>query len=159
VRRATSSWASEARTSNASPRLPPDPPHEASLAGPVAAPAPGKLHAFRALKNRGYRVYFVAQVVSFAGAWMQTVAMGWLVYRLTGSALLLGLVAFLNQVPALVVSPFAGVLIDRLPLRKLVAWTQGPQSSCCAQCAAFFPPSMDDETKIRSADRLNRFCV
>lgn len=64
-------------------------------------------------------------MVSFAGAWMQTVALGWLVYRLTGSSLLLGLVAFLNQAPALVVSPFAGVLIDRLPLRKLVAWTQG----------------------------------
>lgn len=98
---------------------------DAPLAGPAAAPAPGKLHAFRALRNRGYRVYFVAQVVSFAGAWMQTVALGWLVYRLTGSSLLLGLVAFLNQAPALVVSPFAGVLLDRLPLRKLVAWTQG----------------------------------
>jgi MFS family permease len=67
----------------------------------------------------------VAQVVSFAGTWMQTVALGWLVYRLTGSSFLLGLITFLNQVPALVVSPFAGVLIDRLPLRKLVAWTQG----------------------------------
>jgi predicted MFS family arabinose efflux permease len=116
--------ASEARTSSARRDIPPQLPIPNTTATPAPVPA-GKNHAFRALRNPSYRLYFVAQVVGFAGAWMQTVAQGWLVYRLTGSSLLLGLVAFLNQIPALVISPFAGVMIDRLPLRKLIAWTQG----------------------------------
>ncbi len=103
--------------------MPPELP--AQIASAVPAPVNGRAHAFRALRNPGYRAYFGAQVVSFGGAWMQTVAQGWLVYRITGSSFLLGLVAFLSQVPALFISPFAGVMIDRLPLRKLVAWTQG----------------------------------
>lgn len=115
------SSASEARTSRPARELPPELPSQIASAPPAPS---GRGHAFRALRNRGYRAYFVAQVVSFAGAWMQTVAQGWLVYRITGSSFLLGLVAFLSQIPVLFLSPFAGVWIDRLPLRKLVAWTQ-----------------------------------
>lgn len=81
-------------------------------------------HAFRALRHKGYRAYFVAQFVSFLGSWMNTVALGWLVYRLTGSSLLLGTVTFASQLPVLILAPFAGVLADRTSLRKMVALTQ-----------------------------------
>lgn len=65
-------------------------------------------HAWRALRHASYRLYFAGQAVSILGNWMQQVALGWLVYRLTGSAMLLGAVAFLSQIPQLVVAPLAG---------------------------------------------------
>jgi len=68
----------------------------------------------RALRYRNYRLYFGGQGISLTGSWMQQVAMGWLVYRLTGSAFYLGLVAFFAQVPVIFMSPLAGVLADRL---------------------------------------------
>jgi MFS family permease len=67
----------------------------------------------RALQHRNYRLYFGGQGISLTGSWMQQVAMGWLVYRLTGSAFYLGLVAFFAQVPVIFMSPLAGVLADR----------------------------------------------
>ena len=70
---------------------------------------------FRTLKNRNFRLYFIGQGISLAGTWIQQVALGWLVYRLTGSALLLGTVGFVSHVPSLFVSPFAGAISDRLP--------------------------------------------
>jgi MFS family permease len=78
----------------------------------------------RAFESRNYRLYFGGMLVSMTGSWMQSVAMSWLVYRLTDSAVLLGLVAFLTQVPSLLFGPFAGVLADRMPRRRIVIVTQ-----------------------------------
>lgn len=68
---------------------------------------------FRAFKYRNYRLWFSGQGVSLIGTWMQRIAVGWLVYRLSNSAFLLGMVGFLGQIPILILTPFAGVYIDR----------------------------------------------
>lgn len=78
----------------------------------------------RALRSRNYRLFFVGQSVSLVGTWMQQVAMSWLVYRLTGSAWLLGVVGFTSQVPSFLLSPVAGVLADRWDRRPLLIATQ-----------------------------------
>ncbi len=79
---------------------------------------------FRALKYRNYRYYYFGQSISLIGLWVQNIAMGWLVYRLTGSALLLGTIAFALQIPSLFITPFAGVLADRWNRRKIIILTQ-----------------------------------
>jgi MFS family permease len=79
---------------------------------------------FRALRYRNYRLFFIGQGVSQIGTWAQQVAMGWLVYRLTGSALLLGVVAFCANVGILVFGNLAGVLADRIDRRRGVLVTQ-----------------------------------
>jgi MFS family permease len=79
---------------------------------------------FRALRYRNYRLFFIGQGVSQIGTWAQQVAMGWLVYRLTGSAVLLGVVAFCANVGILVFGHFAGVLADRIDRRRGVLVTQ-----------------------------------
>jgi len=79
---------------------------------------------FRALKYRNYRLYYYGQSISLIGVWVQNIAMGWLVYRLTGSALLLGTIAFALQIPSLLITPFAGVLADRWDRRKVITLTQ-----------------------------------
>ena len=75
-------------------------------------------HTFRALRHRNFRRFFVGQGLSLIGTWLQQVAMGWLTYRLTGSALLLGVVAFCSNVGILALGPFAGVLADRVDRRR-----------------------------------------
>ncbi|HBS59058.1 MAG TPA: MFS transporter [Firmicutes bacterium] len=79
---------------------------------------------FRALKHRNYALFFFGQGVSLIGTWMQRITIGWLVYRLTNSALMLGTVSFASQIPILVLSPIAGVLADRLSKHKLLVITQ-----------------------------------
>ncbi len=69
--------------------------------------------ALRAFRYRNYRLYFGGQGISLTGSWIQQVAMGWLVYRLTGSAFFLGLVAFMAQIPVFFFAPLVGVLADR----------------------------------------------
>lgn len=66
-----------------------------------------------ALKHYNYRLHFTGQFISLIGTWMQRVAISWLIYRLTGSALMLGVVGFLSLIPALILSPMAGNLVDR----------------------------------------------
>ncbi|MCI0485909.1 MAG: MFS transporter [Blastocatellia bacterium] len=78
----------------------------------------------RALRHRDYRIYFFGMLVSFTGTWMQHVAQSWLVYRLTGSAWLLGLVGFAGQVPVFLFSPLGGVMADRHSRHRLVVLTQ-----------------------------------
>jgi MFS family permease len=78
----------------------------------------------RALRYRNYRLFFGGQIVSLAGSWITTTATSWLVYRLTGSALLLGVVGFAGQFPAFLLGPFAGILVDRLDRRRLLVATQ-----------------------------------
>jgi len=81
-------------------------------------------HAWRALRSRNFKLFFAGQSVSVVGSWMTRVATGWLVYRLTRSALLLGIVDFAGWIPAFALAPFAGVWVERLNRRTLLVWTQ-----------------------------------
>ena len=67
----------------------------------------------RALSHRNYRLFFLGQGTSLVGTWVTRVATSWLVYRLTGSASVLGLVGFTGQIPTFVLTPLAGVWVDR----------------------------------------------
>jgi MFS family permease len=78
----------------------------------------------RALRSRNYRLFVAGQSVSLVGTWMQQVAMSWLVYRLTGSAFLLGVIGFTSQIPTFILAPVAGVLADRWNRRRLLIATQ-----------------------------------
>ena len=92
-----------------------------------AAKAPtarGIAHAWRALRHRNFRLFFAGQTISLVGTWMTRVATSWLVYRLTGSALMLGTVSFCGQIPTFLFAPFAGVWVDRLDRRQVLVWTQ-----------------------------------
>jgi len=80
-------------------------------------------HTFRALKHRNFRIFWTSRIVSLTGNWMQTVAQGWLVYRLTDSPLYLGLVGFAQYLPVLLFALFGGVLADRFPKRNLLLFT------------------------------------
>ena len=79
---------------------------------------------FRALRYRNYRLFFTGQTVSLVGTWITRVATSWLVYRLTGSVLLLGLVGFFGQIPTLILAPFAGVMVDRWNRHRILVVTQ-----------------------------------
>lgn len=87
-----------------------------------AVPQHGQL--LKAFQHRNYRLFFTGQTISLIGFWMQAIAQSWLVYRLTDSPLLLGLVGFASQAPVLLVSPFAGVIADRLERRRVLLVTQ-----------------------------------
>jgi MFS family permease len=77
-------------------------------------------NSLRALQHRNFRLFIVGQGTSQIGNWVQLIATSWLVYRLSGSTLMLGLAAFCLQIPMLVVTPFAGVLIDRMDVRRVL---------------------------------------
>ena len=79
---------------------------------------------FRALRSRNYRLFFIGQAISLIGSWMTRLATAWLVYRLTNSAFLLGLVSFASQVPAMVIPALAGVWLDRWDRHKVLVTTQ-----------------------------------
>jgi MFS family permease len=78
----------------------------------------------RALAHRNFRLFLFGQGISLVGTWMQQVAMGWLLYRLTASAFLLGLIGFASQIPSLFLSPLGGVVADRWPLHRALLVTQ-----------------------------------
>lgn len=78
----------------------------------------------RALRSRNYRLFVAGQGISLVGTWMQQVAMSWLVYRMTGSAMFLGIVGFTSQIPSFLLAPVAGVLADRWEKRRLLFATQ-----------------------------------
>jgi predicted MFS family arabinose efflux permease len=86
----------------------------------------------RVFRHRNYRLFFVGQLVSLLGTWMQTVALGWLVYRLSHSPFLLGVVAFVSQAPIFFISPFAGAIADRMDRRWVFVVTQ---ALCMVQAA------------------------
>jgi MFS family permease len=79
---------------------------------------------WRSLRHRDYRLYLSGQLVSVCGTWMQQVAQSWLIYRLTGSATMLGVVGFASQFPVLGLGAVGGVLTDRYSPRRIVLWTQ-----------------------------------
>jgi MFS family permease len=78
----------------------------------------------RALKHRNFRLFVGGQLISLVGTWMQTVAQAWLVYRLTGSSLLLGTVGFTSQIPVFLLAPLGGIAADRVDRRRIVVATQ-----------------------------------
>lgn len=79
---------------------------------------------FRSLKNKNYRIFYIGQGISLIGTWMQQVATSWLIYRLTGSAIALGVSTFLSQIPALIFSPIAGTYIDKMNKLTIVKLMQ-----------------------------------
>ena len=81
-------------------------------------------HSLRAFRHRDFRLYFAGQGISQTGTWLQMIATSWLIYRLSGSAFLLGLAAFAQHIPMLVLGPFAGVWVDRMRKRKVLVITQ-----------------------------------
>ena len=112
------------------PVLPaPEVPEAATPSGPdgnsvLPANNDGMSRAWRALRHRNFRLFFSGQSISLIGTWMTRIATSWLVYRLTGSALLLGVVGFVGQIPTFLLAPFAGVWVDRLNRRNVLVWTQ-----------------------------------
>jgi MFS family permease len=81
-------------------------------------------HAWRALRHRNFKLFFFGQSISVIGTWMTRLATSWLVYRMTHSALLLGVVSFAGQIVAFALGPVAGVWVERLNRRKMLVWTQ-----------------------------------
>src|SRR6185369_6731178 len=77
-------------------------------------------HTFSALKHRNFRLFFAGQMVSLIGTWMQNTAQGWLVYDLTGSKILLGVVAAVGSTPMMLFSVWGGSLADRFPKRQIL---------------------------------------
>jgi MFS family permease len=86
--------------------------------------SPAGLRLTRALQHRNFRLFFGGQSISLVGTWITRVATSWLVYRLTGSELMLGIAGFVGQLPTLFITPFAGVLVDRMDRRKILVITQ-----------------------------------
>lgn len=79
---------------------------------------------FAAFQNRDFRIYSVGQLVSLTGTWMQSIALSWMVYQMTGSALTLGIVSFASTVPVLLLSFFAGAVADRYDRKKIIMTAQ-----------------------------------
>jgi MFS family permease len=101
---------------------PPDePPSEQEIADLAAPRRSGLLHVFR---HRNYRLFFIGQLVSLMGSWMQNTAQPWLVYDITHSKLLLGVVSFCSTVPVFFLTPFGGMVADRVDRRKFLLVTQ-----------------------------------
>ena len=79
---------------------------------------------FRALHSRNYRLFFGGQSISLIGTWMQHIAASWLVYHMTNSAFVLGVVGFAGQIPTFLLAPFAGVFADRMNRHRILIVTQ-----------------------------------
>src|SRR5271169_81668 len=89
-----------------------------------ASPRSRVATAVRALRHRNFQLFFAGQLISLVGTWMQTVAQSWLVYRITGSTLLLGTVGFASQIPVFLVAPIGGIVADRVNRHRVVIATQ-----------------------------------
>lgn len=95
-------------------------PIESSLPPPRA----GAETTFVAMRHRNFQLYFGGQLISNIGTWMQIIAQAWVVYQIGHSELTLGLVAFASAIPTLVISPWGGVVVDRVSRRNLLIMTQ-----------------------------------
>src|SRR5947207_11186098 len=103
------------------------PNHASAVTSPSAVRESGRnavSSTLRALRHRNFQLFFGGQLISLTGTWMQNVAQAWLVYRLTGSALLLGSVTFAGQIPVFLTSPLGGIVADRYNRQKVVIATQ-----------------------------------
>ncbi len=90
----------------------------------------------RSLRHRNFRLFLSGQLISLIGTWMQSIAEGWLLYQMTGSAALLGVLGFLANIPALFPGPIAGVFVDRHNKRKMIFATQSASMLCAFVLAA-----------------------
>jgi MFS family permease len=90
----------------------------------VTAPAARSAQAFRALRHRNYQLFFGGQLISLTGTWMQSVAQSWLVYRLSGSPVLLGFVGFAGQIPVFLLAPLGGAVADARERHSIIVGTQ-----------------------------------
>src|SRR5262245_10496272 len=116
--------------------------------------ATGLAFMVRALKHRNYRLFFSGQSVSLIGTWMTRIATSWLVYRLTNSALLLGIVGFAGQIPSFLLAPVAGVLVDRWNRHRLLVVTQ---AMAMAQSLAMAALTLTGAVKIWHVIALSAF--
>jgi MFS family permease len=91
---------------------------------PSGSGASGLPATLRALRHRNFQLFFSGQMISLVGTWMQSIAEAWLVYRLTGSSLLLGLAGFMSQFPVFLVAPLGGIVADRKNRQRVVIATQ-----------------------------------
>src|SRR5260221_14137775 len=91
---------------------------------PSGAPRAAGDTTFVAMRHRNYQLYFGGQLISNIGTWMQIIAQAWVVYQISHSELALGLVAFASAIPTLVISPWGGVIVDRVSRRNLLIMTQ-----------------------------------
>lgn len=100
-------------------------PQENSSADSNQANSHGRVwQALRSLRHRNFQLFFSGQLISLIGTWMQSVAQSWLVYRMTGSSLLLGSVGFASQLPVFLVAPIGGTIVDRHNRHRLIIATQ-----------------------------------
>ena len=90
----------------------------------IAPPRPAANSTFAAMRHRNFQLYFSGQLISNIGTWMQIIAQGWVVYQIGHSELTLGLVAFASAIPILAISPWGGVIVDRVSRRNLLILTQ-----------------------------------
>lgn len=90
----------------------------------ISIEAPSALALLRVFRHRNYRLFFSGQLVSLMGTWMQSIAQGWLVYTLTHSPFLLGVVSFAGQVPVFFMAAFGGMIADRVDRRRMLIVTQ-----------------------------------
>src|SRR5260221_14299546 len=91
---------------------------------PSGAPRAAGDSTFVAMRHRNYQLYFGGQLISNIGTWMQIIAQAWGVYQIVHSELALGLVAFASAIPTLIISPWGGVIVDRVSRRNLLIITQ-----------------------------------
>lgn len=82
------------------------------------------LYLFRALKHRNFKLHFTGQAISLIGTWMQRIALSWLIYEMTESALMLGIVSFFSLIPSLILTPFVGSWVDKFDKYKILFFAQ-----------------------------------
>jgi MFS family permease len=114
----------------------------------------GSSHAWRALRHRNFRLFFGGQTISLIGTWMTRVATSWLVYRLTGSALLLGTISFAGQIPTFLFAPLAGVVVDRIDRRKVLVWTQALSMVQSLALAGLTPVGPHHDPRVAGSQRV-----
>src|SRR5271165_1201865 len=128
-----------------------------------ASPRSRVATAVRALRHRNFQLFFAGQLISLVGTWMQTVAQSWLVYRMTGSTLLLGTVGFASQIPVFLVAPIGGIVADRCDQehRNLAGKTHRPQQQRRSRHAIHQPrlcdslhPGPDQRDKLPGEEQL-----
>jgi MFS family permease len=130
-------------------------PSEATHACPDAErAATGLAFMLRALDHRNYRLFFIGQSISLIGTWMTQIAISWLIYRLTNSALLLGVVGFVGQIPSFLFAPVAGVMVDRWNRHRLLVATQ---ALAMAQSLALAALTLTGAVKIWHVIALSAF--
>src|SRR4051794_31271953 len=91
---------------------------------PAAGRAPGVFTPFRSLRHRNYRLYFFGQLVSLTGMWMQSAALIWVMFRLTGQSKWAGSITIAQVLPTFLFGAWGGTIADRYPKRTVLLWTQ-----------------------------------